>query len=405
MEKQRNIIITGIQPWDIEIGSNCKNIAREFAKSNKVLYVNSPLDRISAWKKRRTKNVQKRLKIIDRLEPALREVEKNLWVYNPPIFLLAINWLPSFLFNILNKWNSFRFANSITNAMGELVMDECILFTDSDMFRSLHLKEYLSVEAFIYYSRDNLMTVPYWEKHGVRIEPIIIKKADVVVANSPHLAEMAKKHNVNSYYVGQGCDTEKYRAASFNDIPKDLKKISGPIIGYVGLLTERRLDVEIIERIAIARPTWSVVLVGPQEESFKKCELHKYDNVHFLGAKKPDELPAYVNGFDVCINPQIVNELTKGNYPRKIDEYLAAGKITVATYTPTMEVFRGYCFLAEKPEDYITLIEKGLKENNTKRALKRSHFAASHSWENNALSIWESLESAALKIYKPIKTL
>ena len=51
MVEQRNIVITGIQPWDIEIGSNCKNIAREFAKTHRVLYVNSPIDRVSAWKK------------------------------------------------------------------------------------------------------------------------------------------------------------------------------------------------------------------------------------------------------------------------------------------------------------------------------------------------------------------
>ena len=395
MKERRNIIITGIQPWDIEIGSNCKNIAREFSKSHKVLYVNSPLDRVSAWKKRRAKGVQKRLKIINRLEPALCEVEKNLWIYNPPIYLLAINWLPSFLFKILNWWNSFRFANSIAKAMKELGMEGGLLFTDSDMFRSFHLKDFLPVEAFIYYSRDNLMTVPYWSKHGEKMEPMIIKKANIVVANSPHLTKIAKKHNVNSYYVGQGCDTDKYSKASFSSIPEDLQKIKGPIIGYVGLLTSRRLDIKIIEKIATSKPDWNVVLVGPEEKCFINSKLHAYDNVHFLGRKEPEDLPAYVNGFDVCINPQIINELTKGNYPRKIDEYLAAGKVTVATYTPTMEVFKDYCYLAENPDNYIELIEKGLKENNKELALQRSLFAASHSWKNNARLIWESLEAAA----------
>jgi hypothetical protein len=36
-----DIIVTGLQPWDVEIGSNCKNIAIEFAKNNRVLYVNA----------------------------------------------------------------------------------------------------------------------------------------------------------------------------------------------------------------------------------------------------------------------------------------------------------------------------------------------------------------------------
>ena len=36
MIKNRDIVVFGIQAWDIEIGSNCKNIALEFAKNNRV---------------------------------------------------------------------------------------------------------------------------------------------------------------------------------------------------------------------------------------------------------------------------------------------------------------------------------------------------------------------------------
>jgi teichuronic acid biosynthesis glycosyltransferase TuaH len=63
MIKGRDIIIVGIQPWDIEIGSNCKNIATEFAKDNRVLYVNPPLDRITRYKERQKESIQKRIKI------------------------------------------------------------------------------------------------------------------------------------------------------------------------------------------------------------------------------------------------------------------------------------------------------------------------------------------------------
>jgi hypothetical protein len=46
-----DIVITGQQAWDVEIGSNCKNIALEFSKQHRVLYVNSPLDRIQPVQK------------------------------------------------------------------------------------------------------------------------------------------------------------------------------------------------------------------------------------------------------------------------------------------------------------------------------------------------------------------
>lgn len=40
-----NFIFTGLQPWDISIGSNAKDIALEVSKHNRVLYVNTPLDK------------------------------------------------------------------------------------------------------------------------------------------------------------------------------------------------------------------------------------------------------------------------------------------------------------------------------------------------------------------------
>ncbi len=392
MENQ-NIIITGIQAWDIEIGSNCKNIALEFSKKNRVLYVNPPLDRISSIKNKTDKNVKKRLDIIAGKISPYEFINDNLCVFNPPTIIESMNWLPTFIFRKLNWINNKRFASKIKLALKKLDFNNFILFTDSDMFRSKHLKELLNPDQFIYYTRDNLMTVPYWKKHGKKLEPEIIASANTVVANSPYLAQIASLHNKYSYYVGQGCDTDSFKTKPSN-IPHDLKGIKSPTIGYTGLLTSRRLDIKIIETIAKEKPDWSIVLVGPEEDSFASSSLHDMDNVYFLGSKKPEELPAYVHYFDVCINPQITNELTKGNYPRKIDEYLAAGKPTIVTYTPTMDVFKNYCYLAKTKKDYVKKIEKALIENNEALEFARKDFASSHTWENNVTEIWASLKKS-----------
>jgi hypothetical protein len=45
--KKRDIIVVGLQPYDSAIGSNCINIAEEFAINNRVLYVNYAFDRAS----------------------------------------------------------------------------------------------------------------------------------------------------------------------------------------------------------------------------------------------------------------------------------------------------------------------------------------------------------------------
>lgn len=113
----------------------------------------------------------------------------------------------------------------------------------------------------------------------------------------------------------------------------------------------------------------------------------------FLGVKMP-ELPAYVKGFDVAINPQLTNNLTIGNYPRKIDEYLAMGKPVIATQTKAMEMFRDYVYLASSNEEYITLTEKALEENSKTLAEQRANFAKSHTWENNVSAIYQGIIKA-----------
>jgi glycosyltransferase involved in cell wall biosynthesis len=115
--------------------------------------------------------------------------------------------------------------------------------------------------------------------------------------------------------------------------------------------------------------------------------------VHFLGSKPPASLPAYINAFDVCINPQIVNAVTIGNYPRKIDEYLAAGKPTVATKTEAMSIFSEYVYLAETKDDYVMLIKKALANNSDEMSRERQAFATSHTWANSVKEIYKAINT------------
>jgi len=394
MIEGKNIVVVGIQPWDIEIGSNCKNIATEFAKKNRVLYVNSPLDRISRFRERKTDKIKKRIRVKKGVDSNLVEIGENMWNLYPKSMVESINSIKSAtVFDYLNKRNARKFANDIQKACKELGFDNFILFNDSSMFLGQHLKEYLQPSAYIYYMRDYLIKNPYWKKHGIRLEPKLIAKADLVVCNSTLYAEYGAKYNQHSYMVGQGCDT-----SLFNDLERDiqvaqdLNDIPKPIVGYVGFLSSRRLDIEIIAHLAKSRPNWSIVLVGPEDEKFAGSELHQLINVHFLGSRDSSELPNYIKGFDVTMNPQLINDATIGNYPRKIDEYLAMGKPVLASATKAMEYFKDYTYLGKTPEDYVELAEKSLSENSKELELARREYGIGHSWENNVKEIYKFLE-------------
>lgn len=390
--KGRDIVVVGLQAWDNDIGSNCKNIAAEFAKDNRVLYVNYPLDRITIKRDKAKVPVEKRLDLINHKKNNLVKINDNMWNLFPNCIIESVNWLPfTFLFRFINKKNNKIFASEILTAIEKLHFKDIIVFNDSDMFRSFHLKELLKPALCIYYTRDNMMSVDYWYKHGRKLEPELMAKSDVVCANSTYLSEIAKEHNPNSFYVGQGCDVSAFNISKISSIPDDIKNITSPIVGYIGALFSLRLDIELLEMIATKRPDWSIVLIGPEDDAFKKSKLHGMGNVHFLGLKTGDELPAYLAYFDVAINPQLLNETTIGNYPRKIDEYLAMGKATVATETKAMSIFADFTYLAKTKEDYLTLIQRALDEDNDEKRNARIEFARSHTWENSVAEIYKAI--------------
>jgi glycosyltransferase involved in cell wall biosynthesis len=390
--ENRDIVVVGQQPWDVEIGSNCKDIALEFAKHNRVLYVNSPLDRITLLRQKTDEKIQKRIAVITGQAPFVVEIQTNLWNLYPDEMIESINWLPSQgLFEFFNKRNNKKLAKSIVKAIAQLGFKNVILFNDNDMFRCFYLQEYLKPAISIYYSRDFMLAVDYWKKHGTKLEPELIAKSDIAVANSTYLANYCKQYNPNSFYVGQGCDLALFAKPEATIMPEDMKPITKPIIGYVGALQSLRLDIAIIEHLATQEPDWQIVLVGPEDDAFRNSKLHEIPNVHFLGSKPPTSLPAYINAFDVCINPQIVNAVTIGNYPRKIDEYLAAGKPTVATKTEAMSIFSEYVYLAETKDDYVMLIKKALVDNSDVMSRERQAFATSHTWANSVKEIYKAI--------------
>ncbi len=387
----------GLQPWDIEIGSNFKNMADVMSRDNRILYVNRPLDRITKWRMRNDIKTKNRLNSISKSESHLQQVQKNLWVLNPRLILESINFLPpGFLYRHFNKKNSQKIANEINKVAKELGFGKDVLMIDNDFFNGLYLKEMLKPRFTLYYLRDYLRSQQYFQKHGAESEPAMIKKADAVASNSLYLNSYAQSMNSKSYYVGQGCEVESFIKKP-EVVPADMEGYTKPVIGYCGMLTSRRLDINLLVHLANAMPDFEIVLVGKEDQEFQLSELHKITNVHFHGAKEPGELPGYVHRFDVCINPQLVNQMTIGNYPRKIDEYLAAGKPTVATSTEAMMAFKDVVYLCKTYDDYVNNIRLAYEERLDKaKTEQRIKEASQHTWEDSVARIYDILKQHML---------
>ncbi|TGE10213.1 glycosyltransferase [Hymenobacter fodinae] len=388
----QNIIIVSQQSWDTTIGINSRNLAKEFSKTNRVLYVNLPLDINTLLRSYQQPEVKKRLRVVLGQTEGMEQVEPNIWVYNTGVIFLSANWLTSkSLFKAANQINSRLLARSIQKAAKLLGFDTFYFFQDGLIYSALDLPHLLKTQQYIYNIRDYVLPQPYFKRHGPWIEAELIKRADVITANSGWLRDYARKYNSHSHDVGQGCVLSLYQADGHFSTPPDMAPIARPIIGYTGYLTELRLDIDLLIYIARQRPEWQLVLVGPEDEAFTKSQLHELPNVHFLGTKTPDQLPAYVAHFDVCINPQIVNEITIGNYPLKIDEYLAMGKPVVATETQAMEMFLPHVLVASTHAEWVQQLEQALNDHNEAAVNARIRCAQSHTWEAVVSKIYDAL--------------
>ncbi|MBT29633.1 MAG: glycosyl transferase family 1 [Thalassobius sp.] len=378
------IVITSLQSWYIDVGSNCKDIALELSKKNRVIFVNRAYDRIT--------NIRILLNKLDKKagRGSLEQINPNLWVYTPKVIFESVNWINnSTLYDFIGNVKGKKWSDEVLRVTKKLGFDDPTFIIDNDFLRGPFYAKYFKCKSLIYYLRDNLLSQPYFYKHGKRLEKRLMKSADFVFANSTYLCEYAKKDNPESYYIGQGFDK-----TYFSNIEKSeglLSGISKPIIGYVGNLTSIRIDVALLEYLASNNKEWNFVFVGPEDEVFKKSDLHSLSNVFFIGKVTPDKVPFYIKEFSVCINPQLLNEMTIGNYPRKIDEYLSVGEPVVALKTPGMEPFAEHVYLAENFTDFAVMIKKALEENSTELAEKRRKFAEEHTWENSVNKIFQTL--------------
>ena len=397
-----DFIITRLQPWDIYIGCTIKITAIEISKRNRVLYINTPLS-VKELKKHSKVN-EHRLASIKNKTGLIRKVNDNLWVADCPFFLFPVGKLPTaFLFDFVNKRNNVTLGKYIASVAHDLEFNDYIHLIDTDIYRSRYLKQIIKPAISIYYCRDFVINGPYWQKHGKRVEDALAASADIVLANSTYFAERFRKLNNNTHAIETGVNLDVYDGDKEYAVPQDISSIGHPIVGYVGSLTAMRLDIPLLEQIAWRCPTMNFVFVGPEDEAFKRSRLHECGNVHFLGQKSTDEVPAYINAFDVCINPQLVNDMTIGNYPLKADEYLAMGKPMVATVTHTMrDVFGAYTHLAEGCDDYVSALHKAVKEvGDDDLRKKRIAFARTHSWENSVKKIYCIIENYEAGLNQP----
>lgn len=186
----------------------------------------------------------------------------------------------------------------------------------------------------------------------------------------------------NVYWVPNGVDIKHYNK-KFSLINRDISDIVKPIIGYIGVVQEK-VDFELLSYLSSKNPDKSIVVVGPvwAEQEQAKEELVKQPNVYFLGYKKYDEAPQYIQQFDIGIIPHKTAGFSATTNPMKMYEYLACGKPVVATNNIGTENVEDIISVAKDYESFNKLVNQSLLDDSPALQEKRKELVKKFSWFN-----------------------
>lgn len=215
------------------------------------------------------------------------------------------------------------------------------------------------------------------------MEEELLRKVRLTIVTHENLLPRRKEVCANTFCVPNGADLEKFRDAAFNQLklPESLERIPRPRVGFVGHI-HYWIDLKLIRFLADQRPNWSFVLVGPASPMANMNVVKGAPNIHNLGRKPQAEVPAYIQGFDCCLNPYLTGDLANHCSPLKLYEYLAAGKPVVSTDMPEARKFPGIVDVASSYELFLDQCEKRLSSlpEDPQRIAARLQAIAPHNW-------------------------
>lgn len=189
----------------------------------------------------------------------------------------------------------------------------------------------------------------------------------------------------SAVYLGHGVDFDHFEADTRSSEPADIATIAHPRVGFFGGIDDYVVDLALIAELAKRCPDLQIVLVGAA--TCPMDDLTSLPNVHWLGMREYEQIPAYGAAFDVAIMPWLDNEWIEHCNPIKVKEYLALGLPVVTTAYPEADAFADVMAIADGVDDFVELVEQAARGDGVADFATRRDRVRNDSWSGRAAEL------------------
>lgn len=257
----------------------------------------------------------------------------------------------------------------------------------------------------VYDCMDELSAFKFAPPHLKELEAELFTRADMVFTGGHSLYREKKKSHPIVFPFPSSIDKEHFGAARNKpEVPQDQAGIGGIKLGFFGVIDER-FDIGLIREMAEKRPSWQIILIGPVVK-IDPAILPMASNIHYLGSKNYDELPAYLSGWDIALIPFMLNESTRFISPTKTPEYLSAGVPVIST--PIRDVVDPYgdeklVSICATSNEFIEAAEMELNRDENEKSLWLLNvdcFLSAISWDKTTFSMLSLIDNYHYQKFK-----
>lgn len=216
----------------------------------------------------------------------------------------------------------------------------------------------------IYHCVDDLSAIPgiscaMIKEHEQRLSGLV----QLVFSTNPNLHERWRRIKPHSaFYLPNVANYDHFkRARTISPASTELAEIPKPRIGYIGTLSDFKVDFQLIMAVALKRPNWHWVIIGGEREGQYLPileDLKRRSNVHILGYREYDDLPEFMAGLNIATLPILDNAYTRSMFPMKFFEYLGAGLPVISTPLPAILDYKKACRMVNNTDEFISAAEK-----------------------------------------------